>query len=167
MSLSPETQTPYRIAMVCLGNICRSPIAEVVLSAKIAAAGLADDVVVDSSGTGGWHLGDPIDSRAAEVLVSHGYDPTRHRARQFVVDWFDEYDIVLTMDRSNLGELERLSRGEADLDKIRMFRSFDPLSTGDLDVPDPWYGGQADFEHVLTIVERTTHALILELSGSS
>jgi protein-tyrosine phosphatase len=167
MSMSLETQTPYRIAMVCLGNICRSPIAQVVLSTKIADAGLADDVVVDSSGTGGWHLGEPIDNRAAEVLVAHGYDPTHHRARQFVVDWFDEYDIVLAMDRSNLGELERLSRNEADLEKVRMFRSFDPVSTADLDVPDPWYGGRADFEDVLTIVERTTQALVAELTGSS
>jgi len=167
MTMGLEMQTPYHIALVCLGNICRSPIAEVVLSAKIAAAGLADDVVVSSSGTGGWHLGDPIDRRAAEVLTAHGFDPTHHRARQFAVTWFDRYDIVLAMDRSNLSELERLSRNEADLDKVRMFRSFDPVATDDLDVPDPWYGGIADFEHVLVIVERTAQALVEELSGSS
>ena len=71
------------------------------------------------------------------------------------------------MDRSNLSELERLSRNEADLDKVRMFRSFDPVATNDLDVPDPWYGGIADFEHVLVIIERTAQALVEELSGSS
>lgn len=164
---TPLGQTPYHIAMVCLGNICRSPIAQVVLSAKIAAAGLADEVVVDSCGIGGWHLGDPIDRRAAEVLTAHGYDPTHHRARHFAADWFDRYDIILAMDRSNLSELERLSRNEADLDKVRMFRSFDPTSADDLDVPDPWYGGAADFENVLAIVERTTQALVKELSSST
>ncbi len=159
------TDEPYRIAIVCLGNICRSPMAEVVLSAKLVTEGLSDEVIVDSSGTGNWHLGEPIDRRAAEVLIAHGYDPTRHRASQFVVTGFDDHDIVLAMDRSNLGELERLSRSEADLDKIRMFRSFDPAADTDLDVPDPWYGGRAEFELVLAIVERTTSALVDELRG--
>ncbi len=157
-----EPDSLYAIAMVCLGNICRSPVAEVVLSAKLAAAGL-DDVTVDSAGTGGWHVGEPIDPRAAAMLDEHGYDPRPHRARQFSAAWFDTHDLVLAMDRSNLDELERISRSADDLGKISMFRSFDPDATGSLDVPDPWYGGRADFERVLGIVERTTNALVDEL----
>ncbi|MBA2773121.1 MAG: low molecular weight phosphotyrosine protein phosphatase [Nocardioidaceae bacterium] len=157
-----EPDSSYAIAMVCLGNICRSPVAEVVLSAKLAAIGLSD-VSVDSAGTGSWHVGEPIDPRAAAMLVDHGYDPRPHRARQFSADWFDSHDLVLAMDRSNLTELERISRSADDLGKISMFRSFDPDATGSLDVPDPWYGGRADFENVLTVVERTTDALVDEL----
>lgn len=158
-----EPDGSHTIAMVCLGNICRSPIAEVVLSAKLAAAGLGDDVSVDSAGTGRWHVGEPIDPRAAAMLDEHGYDPQQHRARQFSADWFDTHDLVLAMDRSNLDELERISRSADDLGKISMFRSFDPDATGSLDVPDPWYGGRADFENVLALVERTTDALVDEL----
>ncbi|MBA2698861.1 MAG: low molecular weight phosphotyrosine protein phosphatase [Nocardioidaceae bacterium] len=161
LAANGKQDTTYAIAMVCLGNICRSPIAEVVLSAKLADAGLRV-ISVDSAGTGGWHVGEPIDPRAASMLDAHGYDPRRHRARQFSPSWFDAHDLVLAMDRTNLSELERISRDADDLHKISMFRSFDPAATGSLDVPDPWYGGRADFEHVLTIVERTTGALVDE-----
>ena len=161
-TLHSEPDSSYAIAMVCLGNICRSPVAEVVLSAKLSAAGLSD-ISVDSAGTGGWHVGEPIDPRAAAMLDGHGYDPGQHRARQFSAAWFDTHDLVLAMDRSNLDELERISRSADDLGKISMFRSFDPDATGSLDVPDPWYGGRADFENVLEVVERTTDALVDEL----
>lgn len=161
----PEDST-YRIAMVCLGNICRSPIAEVVLSKKLTTAGL-DTVTVDSCGTGGWHAGEPMDERAAEILREHGYDPDIHRARHFSVAWFDDHDLVLAMDRAGLEEIERQSRGDEDLSLIRMYRSFDPEAASDLDVPDPWYGGRADFEQVLDIVERTSDGLIETLIRDS
>ena len=169
---APETSTPadgagrpaYAIAVVCLGNICRSPIAAVVLSAKLVAAGLLT-VALDSAGTGGWHVGEPMDHRAADVLSRHGYDPSHHRARQFAPQWFDEHDLVLAMDRATLEDLQQLARGDDDLDTIAMFRSFDPEATSSLDVPDPWYGGRADFELVIDIVERTTDAIVGELGG--
>ena len=93
--------SPYRIVLVCLGNICRSPMADVVLNQRLEAAGLADAVEVVSAGTGDWHVGNPMDRRAAAVLTTHGYDASRHRAQQFTSDWFAEHDLVLTMDHDN------------------------------------------------------------------
>jgi protein-tyrosine phosphatase len=155
-------RTPYRIAMVCLGNICRSPIAEVVLTEKVARAGLDDRVEVVSAGTGGWHVGEPMDRRAAAVLAAHGYDGSEHRAAQFEAHWHDEHDLVLAMDESNHADLLDLSAGGGS--RLRMFRDFDPRATGsDRDVPDPYYGGDDGFAHVLATVERTCDAIVTAL----
>jgi protein-tyrosine phosphatase len=147
--------TPYRIAVVCLGNICRSPMADVVLTDRLERAGLSGRVQVVSAGTGDWHVGNPMDRRAAALLTAHGYDATRHRARQFVPDWFHEVDLVLAMDAENYAALT----GHGD-HPVRMFRDFDPLAGDDRDVPDPYYGGDDGFEVVLGIVERTADALV-------
>ncbi|MGH1564044.1 low molecular weight protein-tyrosine-phosphatase [Mumia sp. DW29H23] len=152
---------PLRVAVVCLGNICRSPMADVVLEQKLADAGLSDAVVVDSGGTGDWHRGEPMDPRAAAILTEHGYDPSRHRARQVTGDWFDDHDLILTMDESNFDDVRALARTPQDRSKVQMFRSFDPVSTpGDDEVPDPWYGGPEGFEHVLRLIERTSDAIV-------
>lgn len=151
----------YRVALVCLGNICRSPTAEVVLNARLAEAGLADRVLAESCGTGDWHLGEPMDPRTARVLTAAGYDPTRHRARQFGAPWF-AHDLVLTMDRDNHRAVLRLLP-PAHHDRVRMFRSFDPQVPPGApvpDVPDPWYGGPQGFDEVLAIVERTCDGLL-------
>ncbi|MET0766549.1 MAG: low molecular weight protein-tyrosine-phosphatase, partial [Aeromicrobium sp.] len=131
----------YRVALVCLGNICRSPIAHVVLEDRLAKAGLDDRVEVVSSGTGGWHEGEPMDPRAAAVLRDAGYDPSRHRARTFSIDWYAENDLLLAMDHSNRTDMTALSPTVAQQSQVRMFRAFDPDATeGDDEVPDPWYG---------------------------
>jgi protein-tyrosine phosphatase len=160
-----RTGTPYRIALVCLGNICRSPMADVVLNELLADAGLDQDVEVVSAGTGDWHVGNPMDRRAAALLTSHGYDASRHRAATFDTAWFDDCDLVLTMDGANLADLERLHAAGGDPDRLRMFRAFDPRSAGDddRDVPDPYYGGDDGFETVLAMVERTCDALVAAL----
>ena len=152
---------PYRIAVVCLGNICRSPIAGTVLRAHIASAGLADRVVVDSAGTGDWHVGQPMDERAVRVLTAAGYDASRHRARLAEAHWLAEHDLVLAMDADNRADLEALG---VPADRLRMFRQFDP-ERSQYDVPDPYYGGADGFEEVLRIVERTSAALTDELAG--
>ncbi|KHL16463.1 UNVERIFIED_CONTAM: protein tyrosine phosphatase [Mumia flava] len=155
------TDGPLRIALICLGNICRSPMADVVLEAKLADAGLADAVEVGSGGTGDWHVGEPMDERAARELSAHGYDPSRHRARTIRPDWFQDHDLILTMDRSNYDDVVALAPTDADRTKVRMFRSFDPdAGPTDDEVPDPWYGGPAGFEQVLRMVERTTDAIV-------
>ena len=155
----------FRIALVCLGNICRSPTADVVLNARLAAAGL-DQVVAESCGTGDWHVGEPMDPRTARVLAAAGYDPSSHRARQLGPPWFD-HDLLLTMDRHNHDEvLSRLP--VARHQRVRMFRSFDPqVDPGGPvpDVPDPWYGGPQGFEEVLEIVERTCDGILTWLTG--
>ena len=151
--------SPYRIGLVCLGNICRSPMADVVLSELVDRAGLTSEVEVSSSGTGGWHVGSPMDSRAAATLVADDYDPSRHRAQQFDAGWSDR-DLILVMDADNLAAVRDQLRGHA-AGKVRMFRDFDPVGTGD--VPDPYYGGPDGFADVLQMVERTSIAIVAQL----
>jgi len=148
----PREPGRYRIALVCLGNICRSPMAHVVLEARLADAGLGDLVEVTSSGTGDWHVGNPMDRRAAATLTAAGYDATRHRARQYAATSARHVDLVLAMDHDNLRDLGGVSP------RVMLFRDFDPVGTGG-DVPDPYYGGDAGFEEVLTMVERTSASL--------
>ncbi len=152
---------PLRLEVTCLGNICRSPMAHVVLEQRLADAGLADDVVVTSSGTGGWHEGEAMDERAATALRDAGYDPSRHRARTFTRDTYAETDLMLAMDASNLADMTDLAPTVADAGRVRMFRSFDPEATeGDDEVDDPWYGGPEGFQRVLAVVERTSDAIV-------
>jgi protein-tyrosine phosphatase len=152
----------YRICLVCLGNICRSPMAEAVLRAKLEQAGLADDVIVDSAGLGGWHVGDNADHRALAALTQRGY-LLEHAARQFAAAWFAERDLVLALDRSNLRGLRRLAPDEATAARVRLLRSYDPQAGDDLDVPDPYYQGAEGFDHVLDLVERACAGLVDEL----
>lgn len=154
----------FQIAMVCLGNICRSPMAHVVLERKLSESGLDDRVSVVSAGTGGWHTGEPMDERAAKVLGGIGYDPAHHRARRFTQDWYAENDLLLAMDESNYADMKQLSPTVSELSKLRMFRSFDPESTKhDAEVPDPWFGGIEGFHQVLATVERTCDAIVVAL----
>jgi len=153
----PREPGHYRIALVCLGNICRSPMAHVVLEARLVEAGLDDVVEVSSSGTGGWHTGDTMDERAAATLSAAGYDGSRHRARHFDAGWHDAVDLVLVMDQANLRDV-----GGAG-DRVAMFRDFDPDEPGGA-VPDPYYGGPADYEEVLRMVERTCTGLVAALA---
>jgi protein-tyrosine phosphatase len=151
----------YSVCFVCLGNICRSPTAEVVMREKLRAAGLADRVEVRSAGTGDWHVGSAIDDRAAEALRAGGYDGfDDHAAQQFGRDWFDEFDLVVAMDRDNLAALRRLAPPDR-RDEVRLLRSFDPAAEPhDLDVPDPYYGGPSGFDDVLGLVERACDGLL-------
>lgn len=149
----PPARRPgrYHVELVCLGNICRSPMAHVVLERRLAEAGLSDLVEVTSSGTADWHAGKPMDSRAAATLTAAGYDATRHRARQWGGP--DHADLYLAMDADNLAGLG----GPAP--RAWLFRDLDPLHPGD-DVPDPYYGGDDGFEEVLAMVELTTSTLV-------
>ena len=157
----------YRVAVVCLGNICRSPMAGVVLKDQVARAGLEDRVEVVSAGTGDWHVGHPMDRRAAAVLVAHGHDPSEHRAQQFQAVWFDSIDLVLAMDSANRDDLAVLcAEAGGDPGTVRMFRDFDPLAEdGDRDVPDPYYGGDDGFTTVMTMVQRTAGAIVTWVEG--
>lgn len=155
----PRTPGRYRVALVCLGNICRSPMAHVVLDDRVAAAGLADRVEVASSGTGDWHVGGPMDRRAAALLTSEGYDASAHRARQVQPSWLDDHDLLLAMDRQNLRDLRAL--GPVDPERVRLFGDFDPATPG-AEVPDPYYDDDG-FAVVLAMVERTSDALIDQL----
>ena len=176
---APRRDGTYRVALVCLGNICRSPMAQVVLESSLAEAGLDDRVEVVSAGTSDWHVGKPMDRRAAATLTAAGYDASRHRAQQFGPPWLDEHDVILAMDSENLADLRAVAEGPVDrpgdgdgdggvdgggaADRIMLFRAFDPRAEADLDVPDPYYGGDDGFEHVLGIVTRTSRSLVDQL----
>ena len=155
---------PYRICFVCSGNICRSPIAEVVLRALAEREGLGADIVVDSAGTGDWHVGERADLRAIHVLSGAGYDGGTHRARQFDPEWFAERDLVIALDRGHARVLRSWAPDDAARDKVRLLRSFDPdVPEGaepDLDVADPYYDGPEEFGEVLRQVETSCQGLL-------
>ncbi|QIX25294.1 low molecular weight phosphotyrosine protein phosphatase [Nocardioides sp. JQ2195] len=160
MSLPPpRTAGAYRIALVCLGNICRSPIADVVVNHRLHEAGLDALVSADSYGTAGWHIGNPMDPRSAATLDAVGHDSSSHRARQIDAASAATYDLVVAMDHDNARDLRAL--GVPD-DRLRLFRDFDP-TPGDGDVPDPYYGGDDGFSAVLELVERSADGLIAAL----
>jgi protein-tyrosine phosphatase len=151
---------PYRVTFVCTGNICRSPIAEAVLRHYTDDEGL--DVEVDSSGIGPWHVGDDADHRSIAALRRAGYR-SAHIARQFEVDWFDRYDLIIALDQGHLRELRRMAPDGESAAKIRLLREFDPAAADDLDVPDPYYGGTEEFAEVLELVEAAMPGLLDEI----
>lgn len=131
------------ILFVCMGNICRSPLAEGIFSHLVDAAGLADCFEIDSAGTGGWHEGEHPDRRSIATARGHGIDISRQRARRITTEDFSHFDLILAMDRANIAELHRM-RPEAT--NIRLFGEF-ALETGE-DIPDPYYGSSDEFELV-------------------
>ncbi len=157
-----RTHGRYRIHLVCLGNICRSPMAAAVLRAKLAAAGLAGAVAVDSAGTGHWHVGKPADPRARAALVARGY-ADEHCARQFTARDFARYDLVVVMDAENLRDVRRLAPDVAAADAVRLLRSYDPAAPRDAAIADPYYGGPEGFDRVLDQVERACDGLVAQL----
>jgi protein-tyrosine phosphatase len=146
-----------RILFVCLGNICRSPTAEAVMRGLIAERGLSGELEVESAGTGSWHLGDPPDARAVDAAAARGVE-LEGAARQVSAADFEEYDLLIAMDRSNRAELMRLAPDGRSEGKVRLLREFgDGIEH---DVPDPYFGGDEGFTEVLEIVERCCAALL-------
>jgi protein-tyrosine phosphatase len=164
----------YRVCLVCLGNICRSPMAEVVLRSELGRVGLAGRVDVDSAGTGDWHIGSRMDSRARAELALRGYDGSGHRARQFGPSWFGRYDLVAAMDSANLRDLRAMAPDHEAADRIRLFRSFDPAlaggrgESGEADagqnVPDPYGGTAADYALAFDLVQPAAAGLAAQLA---
>jgi low molecular weight protein-tyrosine phosphatase len=157
-----EPGAPYRVCLVCLGNICRSPMAETVLRAELAAAGLDGAVIVDSAGTGDWHVGDTMDPGARAALASRDHDGSAHRARQFEPSWLSRRDLILAMDARNLADLRRMAQGK-DADRIRLFSEVGRLS-GTRDIPDPWGGGPDEFGQVLDLLGAAAPVIVARLA---
>ena len=153
-----------RILFVCLGNICRSPTAEGVMRHVVREEGLEERIEIDSAGTGGWHVGAPPDKRATAAARGRSI-VLEGAARKFSPDDFGRFDLILAMDEENRRDLLDLAPDDEARAKVRMLREFDPASEGDadLDVPDPYYGGDQGFEHVLDLVEAATRGLVAEL----
>jgi protein-tyrosine phosphatase len=165
----PQPRNPqlrYRICLVCLGNICRSPMGEVLLREELSRAGLAGKVEVDSAGTGDWHLGEPMDRGARAELSRRGYDGSMHEARQFQSSWLHDYDLVLAMDRANLSNLRQMARGDDDLlGRIQLMLSFDPDAPAGAEVPDPYNGRPEDYAEVFELVRAAAQALASQLAA--
>jgi protein-tyrosine phosphatase len=152
----------FRVCVICSGNICRSPMGEVVMRSMLVSAGLDDRVVVDSAGTGGWHEGDPADPRTVRTLRAHGYDGTDHRAREFRPKWFSDRDLIVVADEGHARDLRRWAPDAHASAKVRLLREFDPtaVEAETLEVDDPYFGDDEDFDHCLTVVERACQGIV-------
>jgi protein-tyrosine phosphatase len=149
-----------RLLFVCLGNICRSPTAEGVMRMLVERDGLAERIELESAGTGAWHVGNPPDARAAAAARARGVT-LEGRARQVRLEDFEDFDLLLAMDRENLEELRRLAAGDEQRTKVRLLREFDPAGEdGDLDVPDPYYGAAGGFDEVFELVQAACEGLL-------
>jgi protein-tyrosine phosphatase len=149
-----------RILFVCLGNICRSPLAEGILRTLADERGLASKVETDSAGTGGWHQGDPPDQRSIETGRAHGIDISRLRGRKVTANDFNTFDLIFAMDRSNLRDLVRIAPHDSSAD-IHLFMDF--VSGEKRDVPDPYYGDMQDFESVYAMLATGCERLLATL----
>ena len=154
-----------KLLFVCLGNICRSPAAEGVFLHLLNERGLSDSFVVDSAGTGGWHTGNPADQRMQAAAGRRGIQ-LPSRARQISLDDLSDFDLVLTMDDANLTAVQGLAReaGRRATATVRPMLSY-AQSFSETEVPDPYYGGEAGFEHVLDLLEDACSNLLDELSS--
>ena len=160
MATAPD---PTRVCFVCLGNICRSPTAEAVMRHRLAEAGLDDAIIVESAGTGSWHVGDPPDVRAAQEARARGI-VMEGTARQFARGDFGRFDLVVAMDEENATHLRRMAPDAEAAAKVRLLREFDPRAAGDdLSVPDPYYGGPEGFSTVFDLVDAACLGLIEHL----
>lgn len=143
--------------MVCLGNICRSPLAEGILKSKIKILGIK--ATVDSAGTSNYHVGDSADPRTIDVARKHGISLNSHTGRQFNVNDFDKYDKIFTMDASNHRTVLRLARNESDRQKVEMILNTTHPGSN-MDVPDPYYGGQNGFENVYRMLDDACEIIV-------
>jgi len=167
-------EDPLEVIFVCTGNICRSPMGEVVLRHLAAdralsdGSALGDHLTVSSAGTGGWHAGEPMDPRTRAALERRGYGDHGHRARAFDTRWLAGAGLVVCMDRGHRQTLAGLGRAAAGDDRyddrLVLMRSFGPRAGGDPDVPDPYYGDDADFDDCLDLIETGCRGLVDHLA---
>lgn len=139
-----------KILMVCLGNICRSPLAEGIMKNRT-----DGNWVVDSAGTGNWHVGNRPDKRSIAIALKYGIDISKQRARQFSLHDFDHFDVIFAMDSSNYSDILELAKSDEHRSKVK-------LILGEGNVPDPYYGGDDGFEHVFQLLDEAIQDFILQ-----
>lgn len=147
-----------RVVFVCLGNICRSPSGEGVFRSIVDSRNLTKKYHIDSAGTSAYHVGEMADSRMRKHASRRGYDLTS-RSRQFERSDFDNFDLIIPMDRSNYQDIISLASSKSDAQKVKMMTDFSISFRGE-DVPDPYYGGSQGFETVLDILEESCEGLL-------
>jgi len=150
-----------KILMVCLGNICRSPLAEGILQSKLS----ENEFLVDSAGTGAWHAGELPDKRSIAVAKKYGIDLTNQQARQFTISDFEEFDFIYVMDKSNYNNVIQLAKSEEDKQKVNLILNVDS-TTKNQEVPDPYYGGDNGFEHVFQLLDKACNKIANNLKST-
>ena len=146
------------VLFVCLGNICRSPTAEAVFRERVIAAGLEEQILIDSAGTGDWHIGRAPDPRTREAAARRGYQMDTLRARQVSPQDFYEFDVVLAMDNTNLADLQAMQPADVN---VTLGRFLDYSTAASVkEVPDPYYGGEDGFDRVLDLIEGGADGLL-------
>ena len=147
-----------KILMVCLGNICRSPLAHGILESKLP----SDKFYIDSAGTANYHIGDPPDRRSVRVAKSHGIDISHQRGQQFKTAFFDVYDIIYVMDESNYENVIALARNSNDIAKVKLIMEEDNSNKVKY-VPDPYYGDESGFEYVFNLLDQVCDKIAKKL----
>ena len=147
-----------KILMVCLGNICRSPLAEGILQSKLP----KDKFHVDSAGTGGWHAGELPDSRSMKIASKYGIDISYQRARQFKIQDFHAFDYIYVMDQSNYQNVLQLAPNEIVKAKVKLILE-EITPNQNAEVPDPYYGGEDGFEHVFQLLDEACERIVKRL----
>ncbi len=155
---------PTRVLFVCLGNICRSPAAEIIFRATVERAGLAAVFEIDSCGTASYHTGQKPDRRMLAALERAGYAWGGHRARTFCRADFSRFDLIIPQDGSNQEDILALARSAADAARVRPMKTWFPAGCREPGVPDPYYGGEAGFDAVVSLLESACARLLAELS---
>lgn len=147
-----------RILMVCLGNICRSPLAHGILQSKT-----DDSFFIDSAGTIGYHTGEAPDKRSIEIAAKNNLDITQQRCRKFEVEDFDNFDVIFAMDGANYQDILKLARNDADRDKVKLIMN-EHQPGENINVPDPYYGGDEGFANVYQMLDQATDAFLKRLA---
>jgi protein-tyrosine phosphatase len=157
-----EPNFDLRILMVCLGNICRSPMADGLLRKKVKELGL--NIFVDSAGTANYHVGSSPDQRMIDTAKSRGTDINQLKARQFTSQDFIDFDVIYVMDQSNLTNVKALCSDNHNMEKVKLIRN-EIVSTQGMHVPDPYYGTMKDFMHVYDLLDEVTDAIIQKIQN--
>lgn len=148
-----------KVLMVCLGNICRSPLAEGILKSKVDAA----QIYVDSAGTGGYHIGKAPDSRSIKVAKEHGIDISSQVCRKFSVSDFEAFDVIYAMDKSNYGNIIALARNKDEVQKVKLL--LNEINLTHKDVPDPYYDSEEGFENVFQMIDKACNVIAARLEN--
>jgi protein-tyrosine phosphatase len=148
------------ILMVCLGNICRSPLAEGILKSKV-----DSQISIDSAGTGDWHVGEKPDPRSVAIAKTNGIDISIQRARQFTVSDFENFDLIYAMDNSNYENIIAQAKSQEDIDKVRLILN-EIFPGEDLDVPDPYFGGKSGFKNVFEMLDQACDVIVEKLNAN-